>query len=391
MLQRWHHLDHLKQLLSWNPVVAIIGARQVGKTTLAVDLSSRYEGPGHEGPATHFDLENPAHVARLSDPMLALQGLEGLVILDEIQRRPELFPVLRVLVDRPDSTTRFLVLGSATPDLLQQSSETLAGRIAYYELDGFNLDEVGTEHLDSLWLRGGFPRSFLAPSDSVSAQWRRDFVRTFLERDLPQLGPARLPVDTLRRFWTMLAHLHGQLWRGADLARSLGVSEATVKRYLDLFSSTFAVRRLQPWHENLKKRQVKSPKIYLTDSGLLHSLLNIESLDDLLGHPCVGASWEGFAIDAVTARLGARRDEVFFWGTHNGAEIDLVVVRGARRLGFEFKRTVAPRTTRSMHTALSDLKLSRIDVVHAGEDSFPLAERIRAVALRKIWSDLEPL
>lgn len=383
MLERSRHLTHVRELLDRNPVVAIIGARQVGKTTLARELARLTAEK-----IRHFDLEDPAHLVQLQDPMLALQDLEGLVVLDEIQRRPELFPVLRVLVDRPDSPARFLVLGSASPDLLRQSSESLAGRIAYYELRGFALDEVGVEHLGRLWLRGGFPRSFLAESDAASAQWRRDFSRTFLERDLPQLGSTTLPPETLHRFWTMLAHVHGEVWNGRQFARSFGVSESTVRRYLDLLTSTFVVRRLQPWHENLKKRQVKSPKIFLADSGLLHTLLNLEVLEDVLSHPKLGASWEGFAQEAVVTRLGARRDEVYFWATHAGAEIDLVIFRGRKRLGFEFKRTVAPRVSRSMHTALSDLQLERIDVVYAGEETFPMAEKIRALPLSRVWDDL---
>ena len=383
MVPRNRHLTQVEGLLRRHPVVAIIGARQIGKTTLAREIARRSSAA-----ITHFDLENPAHVARLEDPMLALKDLEGLIILDEIQRRPELFPVLRVLVDRPEAAARFLILGSASPDLLRQSSETLAGRIAYYELEGFRLDEIGVEHLDRLWLRGGFPRSYLAESEPASTEWRRELIRTFLERDLPQLG-VRLPADTIRRFWTMLSHVHGQIWNASAFAGSFGVSEATVRRYLDLLSSTFVVRRLAPWHENLRKRQVKAPKVFLTDTGVLHSLLNIHDFEDLSGHPKLGASWEGFGIETIVARLGTHPEETYFWATHGGAELDLLVVRGRRRLGFELKRTVAPRTTRSMHIALEDLKLERIDVVHAGEGTFPLAERIRAVALSEVWEQLE--
>lgn len=386
MIKRERHLSRLEDLLRRHPVVALLGARQVGKTTLALDLEGRLQAG-----TTHFDLENPVHLAQLEDPMLALQDLEGLVVLDEIQRRPNIFPVLRVLVDRPGPPARFLVLGSASPELLEQSSETLAGRIAFRHLDGFSLDEVGIESAENLWLRGGFPRSFLAESNAASAEWRLDFIRTFLEHDLPLLGSTRLPPNTMRRFWTMLAHVHGQVWNASEFGRSFGVSESTVRRYLDLLVSTFVVRLLPPWHENLGKRQVKSPKVYLADSGLLHTLLNLEDLDDVLSHPKLGASWEGFAQEIVLARLGARPQDAFFWATHTGAEIDLVVVRGRRRRGFEFKRTVAPRLTRSMHTALEDLRLDQIDVVHAGEATFPLAERIRAVAMRRTWEDVEPL
>ena len=382
MIPRGRHLEQVEGLLRRHPVVAIIGARQIGKTTLAQEISRRLPVD-----VAHFDLENPAHIARLEDPMLALQNLEGLVVLDEIQQRPELFPVLRVLADRPE-TAKFLILGSASPELLRQSSESLAGRIAYYRLDGFQLDEVGSEHLDQLWLRGGFPRSYLSESDPESIEWRLEFIQTFLQRDLPQLGVS-FPAETIRRFWTMLAHVHGEIWNASAFARSFGVSEATVRRYLDLLTSTFVVRRLSPWYENLRKRQVKAPKIFLTDTGLLHSLLNIHDQDDLWVNPKLGSSWEGFGIQAITARLGVRPEETFFWATHAGAEIDLVVVRGRRRLGFELKRTVSPRTTRSMHIALQDLQLENIDVVHAGEGTFPLAEGIRAVALSEIWESLE--
>ena len=337
-----------------------------------------------------FDLENPTDIARLADPMLALQELEGLVVLDEIQRRPELFPVLRVLADRPQRPARFLVLGSASPALLQQSSESLAGRIHYHELGGFALDEVGLETTERLWLRGGFPPALLARSNAESADWRRDFVRTFLERDMPQLG-VRVPALTLRRFWTMLAHYHAQIWNGAELARAFGVTAPTVRSYLDALTSALMLRQLPPWFANVGKRQVKAPKIYLADSGLLHTLLNVPSRVALEGHPKVGASWEGFALGEVITRLGAYPEECFFWATHAGAELDLLVVRGNRRWGFEFKRTVAPRMTRSMHAALTDLHLERLEVIYAGDETFPLADQVRAVALKRIYEDVGPL
>jgi hypothetical protein len=385
MIERLRHLQRLERLVERYPVTAILGARQVGKTTLARQLLER-----RSGPATYLDLEDPGHLARLADPMLALAGLEGLVVLDEIQRRPELFPVLRVLVDRPGSRLRFLVLGGASPALLRQTSESLAGRIIYHELGGFLLGEVGSEARDRLWLRGGFPRSFLAGSDAASAQWRRAFVRTFLERDLAQLG-ITVPSETMRRFWTMLAHYHGQVWNGAELSRAFGMSASSVRRYLDLLAAALVLEQLAPWFENLGKRQVKAPKVYIADSGLLHSLLQIETRDDLLAHPKVGASWEGFAMKEVAAHLGARREECFFWATHAGAEVDLLVVRGRTRRGFEFKHTVAPRTTRSMHTVIEDLGLQSLEVVHPGEQSFALSRRIRALALGRLQQDLEPL
>jgi len=283
-----------------------------------------------------------------------------------------------------------LVLGSASPTLLQQSSESLAGRIHYHELGGFALDEVDRDATEWLWRRGGFPPSFLAASDAASAAWRRDFVRTFLERDLPQLG-VRVPALTLRRFWTMLAHYHAQVWNGAELARAFGVSAPTVRHYLDTLTAALVLRQLPPWFENLGKRQVKAPKVYIVDSGLLHTLLNVQTQADLESHPKIGASWEGFALGEVITRLGAQPEEYFFWATHAGTELDLLVVRGTRRWGFEFKRTVTPRLTRSIHSALADLRLERLDVVHAGDQTFPLADTVRALALGRLLDDLAPL
>lgn len=384
MIERIRHLRTLGEQLDRNPVVAILGARQVGKTTLARAFADRFEGP-----VTVFDLERPSDLARLVEPELALEELEGLVVLDEIQRRPDLFPILRALVDRPGARTRFLVLGSASPDLLRQSSETLAGRIAYHRLRGLSLDEVGSDNLEPLWLRGGFPRAFTAGSLEESAAWRRDFISTFLERDLPQLG-FQAPAAALRRFWTMLAHYHGQVLNASELGRSLGVSHSTVRSYLDTLESTFVVRLLQPWHENLKKRQVKSPKVYIADTGILHSLLGVESRDDLLAHPKLGASWEGLLLGIVTEQLRLRTEECHFWGTHTGAELDLLVVRGRHRRGFEFKRTAAPKVTPSIRSALENLKLDRLDVIHAGRESFPLAEKVRAIAASNLL-DLGPI
>jgi uncharacterized protein len=384
-IDRPAHRRRVRQLLRRSPAVALLGPRQSGKTTLAADI--RREWPG---PSAAFDLEDPGDLASLADPMLTLRPLRGLVVLDEVQRLPGLFPVLRVLADRPRSPARFLVLGSATPELLRQSSESLAGRLAFHELSGFSLEEVGHTRADSLWLRGGFPRSFLARSGRESLDWRLDFIRTFLERDLPQLGVS-IPAPTLRRFWTMIAHYHGQVWNASEFARSFGVSDMTVRRYLDLLAATFVVRVLPPWHENIGKRQVKSPKIYLADSGLLHALLNIPTREDLSRHPKIGASFEGFAIGAAADRLRARWNECFFWATHAGAELDLLVVRGRTRLGFEIKHTVAPAVTPSMRTALKDLGLSRLDVIHAGDRTYQMAPRIRAVALTRLLDDLTPL
>ena len=356
----------------------------MGKTTLARQLVS-----ARGGAAASFDLESAEDLTLLADPLLTLRPLKGLVMLDEVQRRPELFPSLRVLVDERPSR-RFLVLGSASPDLLRQTSETLAGRIAYYELGGFSLEEVGSAVWARLWRRGGFPRSFLARSDPESLRWRRELIATYLERDIPALG-LRLPAPTLRRFWMMLAHYHGQVWNGSEFARSFAVAHTTVERYLDVLTETFMVRRLHSWHENIAKRQVKAPKVYVLDSGLLHALLGLNTARAIETHPKVGASWEGFALDVVVSRLGARPDECFFWATHSGAEIDLLVVRGSLRLGFEFKRTTTPAVTRSMRVAFDDLGLKEISVVHAGTRSFDLGRGIKAVALGRILQDLKPL
>ena len=384
-MERSSELAHVEKALRLNPVVAILGARQVGKTTLARDLASR-----RGGEVTFFDLERTEDLRALADPFLALEPLRGLVVLDEIQRRPALFEALRVLADRRPLRARFLVLGSAAPELLRQSSESLAGRIHYHELHGLALDEVGEGAASRLWLRGGFPRSYLARSGAASLQWREDFIRTFLERDVAQLGPA-VAAPTMHRFWSMIAHYHGQTWNGAELARAFAIGETTTRRYLDLLTATFVVRQLPPWHENLGKRLVKSPKVYVRDSGLLHALLGIGDLAALERHPKVGASWEGFALSAVERRLGTEGAGSHFWATHGGAEIDLVVMRGRSRLGFEFKRTTVPEVTKSMRIALQDLKLDRIDVVHAGRHTLDLAPGIRALALSRILEDLDPI
>lgn len=384
-MDRPRHLAAVAAALRRAPVVAILGPRQIGKTTLARQLAR-----GFRGTVMHFDLEDPEDLRQLADAKLALRERRGLVVLDEIQRRPELFPVLRVLADRHPAPARFLVLGSASPELLRQSSESLAGRIHYHELTPFRLDETGVANAERLWLRGGFPRAYLARSDAESDAWRRDFIGTYLERDVPQFG-VRIPAETLHRFWSMLAHYHGQIWSSSEFARSFGMSDVTVRHYLDLLSSLFLARQLAPWHENLGKRLVKSPKVYVTDSGLLHQLLGIETSRELQRHPKLGASWEGFALAAVETRLGARHGESYFYATHGGAELDLLVVRGRSRLGFEFKRTTAPELTKSMRVALADLRLERLDVIHAGEHSFPLAERVRAVPLSRILQDLKSL
>jgi predicted AAA+ superfamily ATPase len=322
--------------------------------------------------------------------MLVLKPHKGLVVIDEIQRMPDIFPILRVLADRPRSPAQFLIIGSASPDLMQKSSETLAGRIAYHHLNGFSLDEVTIEKHTDLWLRGGFPRSFLARNHKESHEWRRNFISTFLERDLPQLGIS-IRSSTLRRFWTMLAHYHGQVWNASEFGRSFAVADTTVRNYLDILTAALVLRQLLPWHENISKRQVKSPKIYLSDTGILHSLLNVRTLRDVEGHPKLGASWESFVIEQIIRRLQVHPEECFFWATYSGAELDLLVVRGRKKIGFEVKRTSSPRITPSMRRALEDLKLHRLEVVHAGEETFPLGNKIRAVALRNLLADLNPL
>jgi len=382
MLGREAHLRRIVELLEDSAVVAVIGARQVGKTTLARELVEQY------GQAAHvFDLESSEDLARLADPMLALSPLRGLVVLDEVQRRPELFPTLRVLADRRPLPARFLVLGSASPALLRQSSETLAGRIAYCELPAFTLAETGAPNLQTLWLRGGFPASFTARTDAASARWRRDFVTTFLERDIAQFGIS-IPGATLERFWAMLAHYHAQIWNGSELARAFGVSNHAVRRYLDALGSTFMVRSLKPWSANLAKRQVKSPKVYVRDSGLLHRLLDIDTSEQLERHPKLGASWEGFIIEQIIQALAADERRCYFWAAHTGGEIDLLIQSGGKLRGFEVKRTSSPAVTRPMRNAFADLELDSLDVIHAGRDSFPLAGGIRAIAAERMLADL---
>ena len=377
MITRTAQVHAVGRLLAESKVVALLGARQIGKTTLARQIAGTYKSE-----AAYFDLESSRDLSRLADPLLALESLRGLVVLDEVQRRPDIFPTLRVLADRARGA-RFLVLGSASPELLRQTSETLAGRIAFHQLDGFSLHEVGIRRASELWLRGGFPRAFVAKTLSASMRWRQDLLSTYLERDLPQLG-IRVPGTTLRRFWTMLAHVHGQIVNWSELGRSMGITDMTVRHYVDLLASTFMVRVLAPWHENLAKRQVKAPKVYIRDSGILHALLDIGAMQALECHPKLGASWEGFCIESLIGQFGARQDQCYFWATHAGAELDLLLVVGGRRRGFEIKRTVAPKVTPSMQVALHDLKLDSLDVIHAGQDTFPLAKNIRAVSFQQM-------
>lgn len=378
-MERDGYLAKLADRFRVQPVVALLGPRQCGKTTLARMYAERLA----DRPVTRFDLEDPTDLAALAEPKLALQGLRGLVIIDEIQRAPELFPVLRVLADRPDNAAQFLILGSASRDLIRQSSETLAGRIGHIELTPLQLGEAGAGSMQRLWMRGGFPPSFLASSDGSSLQWRKDYVATFLDRDLPALGIG-IPPQSLRRFWMMLAHYHGQLVNFSELGRSFGAADTTVRGYLDILEATFMVRLLRPWHENIGKRQVKAPKLYFRDSGLLHTLLGITDHDALLRHPKLGGSWEGFALEETIRALDAEAEEVWFWATHAGAELDLLVMREGRRIGFEINYTASPRVTKSMHAAIDSLRLDWLYVVYPGERRMPLAENIQAIGLGDI-------
>ncbi len=374
MLKRARLLATLRAALRRSRVVVLVGPRQCGKTT-AARLIVPAESPNY------FDLEDPLSLARLDEPLTALDALRRIVVIDEIQRRPDLFPVLRVLADRRPGRARFLILGSASRALLKQSSESLAGRMELVTMAGFSLEEVGPRAQGRHWRRGGFPPAYLARSESDSSRWRQQFIQTFLERDLPQLG-IRTPAATMLRFWTMLAHFHGNLWNAAEPARSLGISQPTVRSYLDTLTDLFMIRQLRPWHENLKKRQVKSPKIYLRDSGLLHQLLGIRTERDLLSHPKSGASWEGYAI-AETLRA-VEPEEAYFWATHTGAELDLLFLKNGQRFGVEFKRKDAPQITPSMRIALSDLGLRHLVVLYPGTRRYELAKKITVVPLATV-------
>ncbi len=374
MVKRHQALNAVRAALRRSRIVVLLGPRQCGKTTLARELVDA-------GSANYFDLEDPASLARLAEPMTALAGLTGLIVIDEIQRRPDLFPVLRVLADRRPVRARLLILGSASPELLRQSSESLAGRLETIELSGFSLAEVGRKALDRLWLRGGFPRSYLARSTQNSLLWRRQFIQTFLERDIPLSG-SRIAPTALLRFWTILAHYHGQIWNAAEPARSLGISEPTVRHYLDLLSGLFMVRQLPPWHENLSKRQVKAPKVYVRDTGLLHQLLGLRTTAELLGHPKAGASWEGLVVEE-TPRL-ARPDHAYFWATHQGAGLDLLLIKGGKKHGVEIKRQDAPRMTPSMRVTLEDLGLESLTVVYPGSRSYKIASDVSVIPLQDL-------
>lgn len=381
MIPRDQLTEQVRRALGRSQVVAVLGPRQCGKTTLARQFVSP-DAPGY------FDLENPRDLARLAEPMSALENLRGIVVIDEVQRRPDLFPVLRVLADRVPLPARFLVLGSASPLLLRQSSESLAGRLERVAMGGFSLTETGLDTQRKHWLRGGFPRSYLAEDDEASFHWRREFVQTFLERDVPQFG-FTVPAFTLYRFWSMVAHYHAQVWNSAEPARALGISETSVRRYLDLLTELYMVRQIPAWHANLKKRQVKSPKVCFCDSGLLHHLLGIRDERDLESHPKCGASWEGYVVEEVLRAV--EPEAAYFWATHQGAEIDLVLVKRGRMYGVECKRVDAPTFTPSMRIALKDLALERIAVVYPGPSRYVLADRVEAVPLGSVLEGMDGL
>lgn len=369
-------ITHLKSAVRRSRIIALLGPRQCGKTTLAKSFAKNYSSR-----AAYYDLENAEDSALLKNPQTVLGAGKGLVIIDEIQRRPDLFPVLRVLADRKPLPAKFLILGSASPELIRKSSESLAGRIEFIEMGGFSLSEVGVSKLDTLWLRGGMPDSFLARTLRDSQVWRENFIRTFVERDVPQMG-FQFPSPAVRRFWQMIAHVHGQLWNGSEIGNSLGVAHTTARRYLDLLTGAYLVRQLQPWYTNVGKRLVKSPKIYFRDSGLLHEFLKINSMRDLLAHPKLGFSWEGFVMEQVLEQFGEK--DSFFWATHAGAELDLLIVRRSKKWGFEFKFTESPEITKSMRIALQDLKLERLHIVYPGNQSARLDKKIELVSVKQL-------
>ena len=374
MTPRDNYMRQIETALRRSPVTALLGPRQCGKTTLARLFGDRLS-------ATYFDLESERDVRRLANPELVLGELRGLVVLDEIQRLPALFNVLRVLADRPDADARFLILGSASPDLVRGVSESLAGRVEFVELAGFDLSETGVERWRRLWLRGGSPRSYLAESDADSTAWRDGFLRTFLERDIPQLGIAT-PAAAMRRFWTMLAHWHGQTWNATELGRAMSATDKTMRRYLDLLTGTFMVRQLQPWFQNVAKRQVKAPKVYVRDLGVLHTLLDIPNEAALLSHPKVGASWEGFVIEQVLRAL--QPANAWFWAAHGGGEVDLLVMIEGRRIGFEVKFNEAPTVTRAMHNVVDTLQLKHLFVVCPTPHAYPVAERVSVLPVTQV-------
>jgi len=375
ILPRPRFENQIRQALEESPITVLLGARQTGKTTLAKKITAEMRD------VHYFDLETVSGRAAMSTPETTLKNLTGCVVIDEVQRKPELFEILRPLADRPDHPAKFLILGSASPDLIRGVSESLAGRVLFVRITGFRIDEISEENFQKLWVRGGFPRSYLAESNDTSYRWREAFVTTFLERDLPQLG-IRIPSETIRRFWLMLSHYHGQIWNGSEIGRSIGVSQNTARNYLDILAGAYVVRIVSPWFENLKKRQVKSPKVYIRDSGLLHYLLGIEDISILRTHPKYGASWEGFALEQVLAVCGEQN--TFFWRTQRGAELDLLILKGIYRIGYEFKCTDAPGMTKSMHIAIQDLQLEHLYVVYPGDQRYPLNDHATALPISQL-------
>jgi predicted AAA+ superfamily ATPase len=374
MIRRRRYIEEVTRAVKRSPVTAILGPRQCGKTTLAREFT-------RDKKSYRFDLESPPDRARLQNAQLVLGALEGIIVIDEIQVMPELFSVLRVLVDNPDCKAKYLILGSASPHIVRNVSESLAGRVEFVELSGFDLSEAGERHWEKLWIRGGFPRSFLSKSGNDSAAWREGFIKTFLERDIPQLGIS-IPATAMRRFWMMLAHYHGQVWNASEIGRAMGLSDKTVRSYLDILTGTFMIRQLQPWHENISKRQIRSPKVYFRDTGLLHSLLGLNDMHSLVGHPRVGSSWEGFVIEQVLRKF--RPSESFFWGTHTGNEIDLFLIDNGKRYGFEIKFSETPGVTKSMHIALQDLRLDHLWIIHPGRHSYPVHDKITAQPIQEV-------
>jgi len=379
-IPRHQLISKIRQAINHYPVTLLLGARQCGKTTLAKEIFEKKGG-------SYFDLEDPETPLRPEMAKLVLKDLRGLVVIDEIQRQPELFTLLRVLADRRPMPAHFLILGSASPELVRGVSESLAGRVAYIEMEGFLLNEVQSKSQDRLWVRGGFPLSFLASNDHLSHEWRSYFIQNFLEKDIPQLG-IHIPAHALRRFWTMLAHYHGQVWNAAELARSIGTKEDTARKYLDLLTGAFLVRQLPPWFENIGKRLVKAPKVFIRDSGILHTLLGLKNKTEIQSHPKLGFSWEGFALEQIIGIIGAEK-EFYFYKTHGGAELDCLFFHYGKRYGFEFKYEDAPKSTRSMHVAYEDLKLKKLWVVYPGDQLYPLREGIEVVPLREMSQVLE--
>ncbi len=374
MIDRKNYLENIDRALKRSWVTSLVGPRQCGKTTLARLIGEKYR-------AAFFDLESPRDQLRLQNPQMALESLKGLVIIDEIQINPELFRILRVIVDRPGNETRFLVLGSASPGIIKGISETLAGRVELIEMSGFNLWETGPDSVTGLWLKGGFPLSYLSGSLEDSIAWREGFVRTFLERDIPQLG-ITIPAPAMRRFWIMLAHFHGQTLNSSEIGRSMGITDKTARSYLDILTGTYMIRQLQPWFENITKRQVKAPKIYFRDSGVLHHLLAVTDQDSLMVHPRLGASWEGFALEQVISQMELK--DAYFWSTYSGAELDLLFFRNEKRYGMEFKFSESPSPTRSMHSAIQDLSLDHLWIIYPGMHTVSIEERISVLPLTGI-------